>query len=80
MKKKRYDSRKLVPVAVIKAAAAGDPLAVQMVLNHYQGYIIWLSTRTMYDETGQAHYVVDETLKSRLENNLIHKILEFQVR
>ena len=50
MKKKRYDSRKLVPVAVIKAAAAGDPLAVQMVLNHYQGYIIWLSTRTMYDE------------------------------
>ena len=37
MKKKRYDSRKLVPVAVIKAAAAGDPLAVQMVLNHYQG-------------------------------------------
>ena len=80
MKKKRYDSRKLVPVAVIKAAAAGDPLAVQMVLNHYQGYIIWLSTRTMYDETGKAHYVVDETLKSRLENKLIHKILEFQVR
>lgn len=74
MKKKRYDSRKLVPVAVIKAAAAGDPLAVQMVLNHYQGYIIWLSTRTMYDETGKAHYVVDETLKSRLENKLIHKI------
>ena len=80
MKKKRYDSRKLVPVAVIKVAAAGDPLAVQMVLNHYQGYIIWLSTRTMYDETGKAHYVVDETLKSRLENKLIHKILEFQVR
>ena len=80
MKKKRYDSRKLVPVAVIKAAAAGDPLAVQMVLNHYQGYIIWLSTRTMYDETGKANYVVDEMLKSRLENKLIHKILEFQVR
>ena len=31
MKKKRYDSRKLVPVAVIKAAAAGDPLAVQII-------------------------------------------------
>lgn len=80
MKKKRYDSRKLVPVAVIKAAAAGDPLAVQMVLNHYQGYIIWLSTRTMYDACGKAHYVVDETLKSRLENKLIQKILEFKVR
>ena len=61
MKKKRYDSRKLVPVAVIKAAAAGDPLAVQMVLNHYQGYIIWLSTRTMYDETGK--YTTPENAK-----------------
>ena len=67
-------------IEVIKAAANGDPAAVQMVLNHYQGYIIWLSTRTMYDACGKAHYVVDETLKSRLENKLIHKILEFKVR
>ena len=47
MKKKRYDNQKLIPVAVIKAAANGDPAAVQMVLNQYQGYIIWRSTRTM---------------------------------
>ena len=45
MKKKRYDNQKLIPVAVIKAAANGD-----------------------------------ETLKSRLENKLIQKILEFKVR
>lgn len=76
----KKSNRRLIPASVIKSAAGGDPVAIQRVLNHYRGYIIWLSTRTMYDEMGKAHYVVDEGLKSRLESKLVHKVLEFKIR
>lgn len=46
---------------------------------HYEGYIITLSTRKLYDEGGQVHYCVDETLRRRLETKLITKILDFEV-
>ena len=49
------------------------------VLKHYEGYIIKLSTRKLYDESGQVHYCIDETLRRRLETKLITKILAFEV-
>ena len=45
----------------------------------YEGYIIKLSTRKLYDESGQVHYCIDETLRRRLETKLITKILAFEV-
>lgn len=45
---------------------------------HYEGYIAKLSTRKMYDEFGQTHYCVDETLRRRLETKLIAKTLAFR--
>ena len=42
-------------------------------------YIIKLSTRKLYDESGQVHYCIDETLRRRLETKLITKILAFEV-
>lgn len=52
--------------------------AINEVLKHYEGYIITLSTRKMYDGNGQVHFCVDETLRRRLETKLITKILAFE--
>lgn len=52
--KKRCKSREeknLLPFHIIKAASEGDVMAINEVLKHYEGYIITLSTRMMYDET-----------------------------
>lgn len=64
---------------MIKAASNGDIEAINAVLKHYEGYIATLSVRKMYDENGQAHYCVDETLRRRLETKLITKILDFKI-
>lgn len=69
----------LLPYHIIVAASAGDVGAINMVLKHYEGYITSLSTRKMYDELGQVHYCVDETLRRRLETKLITKILDFKI-
>ena len=54
--KKRCKSREeknLLPFHIIKAASEGDVMAINTVLKHYEGYIISLSTRKMYDEGGR---------------------------
>ena len=76
-KNKRKEEKHLLPFHIIKAASEGDAEAIQAVLKHYEGYIAKLSTRKMYDEFGQAHYCVDETLRRRLETKLIAKTLAF---
>lgn len=72
------EEKNLLPFHIIKAASEGDIMAINMVLKHYERYIISLSTRKLYDENGQAHYCVDETLRRRLETKLITKVLEFE--
>mgnify|MGYP001150563565 FL=1 len=74
-KNKRKEEKHLLPFHIIKAASEGDAEAIQAVLKHYESYIAKLSTRKMYDEFGQAHYCVDETLRRRLETKLIAKTL-----
>ncbi|SEU14537.1 helix-turn-helix domain-containing protein [Enterocloster clostridioformis] len=73
------EEKNLLPFQLIKAASEGDIAAINTVLKHYEGYIIRLSTRKLYDEDGQLHYCVDETLRRRLETKLITKVLEFKV-
>ena len=75
---KSKGEKNLLPFHIIKAASEGDVLAINTVLKHYEGYIITLSTRKMYDEGGRLHYCIDETLRRRLETKLITKILEFK--
>ena len=70
----------LLPFHIIKAASEGDVEAINTVLNLDIGYIASLSTRIMFDEFGQVHYCVDETLRRRLETKLITKILDFKIR
>ncbi|MFR3159615.1 MAG: helix-turn-helix domain-containing protein [Anaerobutyricum soehngenii] len=76
---KKRNNSKLLPYYIIVAAASGDVEAINLVLKHYEGYIAVLSTRKLYDEYGNSHYCVDETLRRRLETKLITKVLEFKV-
>lgn len=62
---KNREEKNLLPFHIIKAASEGDVLAINTVLKHYEGYIITLPTRKMYDEGGRLHYCVDETLRRR---------------
>lgn len=64
---------------IIRAASNGDIEAINAVLKHYESYIASLSVRKLYDEYGQVHYCVDETLRRRLETKLITKILNFKI-
>ena len=46
---KKCKSGNLLPFPIILAASQGDTEAISKVLEHYEGYIITLSTRTLYD-------------------------------
>ena len=78
-KKNQVKKADLLPFHIIKAASEGDVEAINTVVDHYEGYIIKLSIRKMYDEFGQTHYCIDETLRRRLETRLITKVLEFNI-
>jgi hypothetical protein len=69
----------MLPFAVIEAAAGGDIDALNTVLRYYAGYIIVLSAKRMYDEYGNQHLYVDETLRRRLETKLLTQILKFDM-
>lgn len=64
-----------MPISVIEAARAGDPLAVERVLRYYDRYINKLCTRTLYDEDGMPHVRVDEYMKHRLQAKLVKAIV-----
>ena len=75
MKQPTFRGRELLPLSVIEAARAGDPLAVERVLRYYEGYMDKLCTRTLYDLDGTPHVQVDEYMKRRVQNRLIRAIL-----
>ena len=74
---KTRNKENLLPFHIIKAASEGDVSAINAVLKHYEGYIIKLSTRKLYDESGQVHYCIDETLRRRFRNKADHKDIGF---
>ena len=55
MKQSSYKGKSPLPDFVIDAACAGNAEAVERVLQHYDGYINKLCTRTLYDGSGQPH-------------------------
>ena len=69
----------LLPFPVIVAATSGDIDAINKVLKHYEGYIITLSTRRLYDEYGNPHLFVDDEMRRELETKLIARMLTFNV-
>ena len=75
MKQPTPIGRVLLPMSVIEAAHAGDPLAVERVLRYYDRYINKLCNRTLYDEDGMPHVRVDEYMKHRLQAKLVKAIV-----
>ena len=69
------DVYELLSVSVFEAAHAGDSLAMDKVLWHFEPYINKLCTWKLYDEYGGAHYCLDEYMKRHLEIKLITAIL-----
>mgnify|MGYP002798694061 CR=1 FL=1 len=76
MKQSSYKCKSPLPDFVIDAACAGNAEAVERVLQHYDGYINKLCTRTLYELDGSPHVRVDEYMKHRLQNKLIRAILK----
>ena len=76
-KKKR--KKQMLPVSVIIAASNGEVNAMKQVLNHYEGYIKFLSKRVFYDVYGNAHIYVDEDIRQRLQMKLVEAILTFEI-
>ena len=74
MKQPTFCGRELLPLSVIEAARAGNPLAVERVLRYYEGYMDKLCTRTLYDLDGSPRVRVDEYMKRRLQSRLIRAI------
>ena len=75
MKQPTFNGRGLLPVSVIEAARAGNPLAVERVLRYYDRYINKRCTRTLYDEDSMPHVRVDEYMKHRLQAKLVKAIV-----
>jgi hypothetical protein len=79
MSKHKTRKNNLLPFPVIEAAARGEVGAINKVLKHYEGYIITLSTRRLFDEQGNPHYFVDNEIRRTLETKLIVKIMQFDM-
>lgn len=75
MKQPTFNGRVLLPMDVIEAARAGDPLAVERVLRYYEGYINKLCTRMLYDKDGLPYIGIDEYMKHRLQAKLVDAIV-----
>lgn len=76
MKHQQRPEDQLLPFSIIESATQGDPDAISSVLNHFDGYIATLSTRTLYDEYGRSYRCLDPELKKRMEAKLIIRILQ----
>ena len=71
--------KQMLPVSVIIAASNGEVNAMKQVLNHYEGYIKFLSKRVFYDVYGNAYIYVDEDIRQRLQMKLVEAILTFEI-
>ena len=73
------DERGLLPYPVIIAAIKGDTEAMNIVIQHYDSEIAYLSMRTLRDERGNTYYGIDEDIRDRLRSHLIRAVLSFKV-
>lgn len=75
MKQATFNGRELLPMDMIEAARAGDPLALERVLRYYDRYINKICTQTLYDKDGLPHICIDEYMKHRLQAKLVGAIV-----
>ena len=73
------DERGLLPYPVIIATTKGEPQAMNIVCQHYVGYIAHLSMRKLRDERGNTYYGIDEDIRDRLRSKLMQAVLIFKI-
>lgn len=73
------DERGLLPYPVIIAATKGDPEAMNIVIQHYESQISYLSMRKLRDERGNIYYGIDEDIRDRLRSHLMRAVLSFKI-
>ena len=73
------DERGLLHYPVIIAATKGDPEAMNIVIQHYESQISYLSMRKLRDERGNTYYGIDEDIRDRLRSHLMRAVLSFKV-
>jgi hypothetical protein len=79
-KRKNHKQGNLLPFSIIETATKGDVSAINQVLKHYEGYILALSTKRLFDEHGKPYIAVDNEMRRMLETRLIVKIMQFDTR
>ncbi|NMS90519.1 helix-turn-helix domain-containing protein [Clostridioides difficile] len=73
------NTNEVLPFTVILLAIHGDVDAINVILKHFERYIIRLSQKTLFDEHGNAYIYVEEEVKRMLETKLITAILRFDL-
>lgn len=69
-----------LPYVVIEKATHGDVVAMNEVLERYDGYINTLSSRRIIDKHGNSVVAVDDDIKGSLQSKLIAAVLQFDPR
>ena len=75
MKQPTFNGRVLLPMDVIEAARAGDPLALERIVRYNDRYINKISTRTHKCKIGLPNIREDEYMKHRLQAKLTESIV-----
>ena len=73
------DERGLLPYPVIIAATKGELQTMNIVCQHYAGYIAHPSMRKLRDERGNTYYGIDEDIRDRLRSKLMQAVLIFKI-
>ena len=66
---------KQIPYHIILAAKAGDKVAMDAILQHYNPYFTQLATRPAIDQYGNCYDVVDKYMKDRIAAACLHEFI-----
>lgn len=66
---------KLIPYRIILAAKAGDTVAMDAILKHYDPYFTQLATRPAIDQYGNRYDVMDKYMKDRIAVACLHEFI-----
>lgn len=69
-----------IPYCVIEAAKQHDVEAADVILRHYEGYMLYKSLNEYEDELGNIHSCVDDDLYYQARGALLSAIFSFRFR
>lgn len=69
-----------IPYCMIEAAKRHDVEAADMILRHFESYMLYKSLNECEDEFGNAHSCVDDDFYYQARNALLSAIFHFQFR